>query len=134
MERYYIQYLGEDETSLSPIEPEYELTENDIDNEEGVFYVNGKECLNIPERNNFNGDPQPGDLVFDSFDGYSLYRRGINNPTGSEDCIIGTMDEIRGFDQSDWLNESAKPKKVRITEGMIRSIIRESLYRISRTR
>jgi hypothetical protein len=132
MEQYYIQYLGEDETSLTPIEPEYELTENDIDNEEGVFYVNGEECLTMPERCNFEDDPQPGDLVFECFDGYALYRPGMNNPTGGEDCIIGTMDEIRGFDQSDWQNESVKPKKVRITEGMIRSIIRESMKAIIR--
>ena len=132
MEQYFIQYLGEDETSLTPIEPECELTENDIDNEEGVFYVNGEECLTMPERCNFEDDPQPGDLVFECFDGYALYRRGMNNPTGGEDCIIGTMDEIRGFDQSDWQNESVKPKKVRITEGMIRRIIRESLYEIAK--
>ena len=124
---------------LNTIEPVYTLSEWDIDNEEGVVYVNGKEEFPVAENNNFEDDPQAGDLVFEVFGEPVIYRPGVGTVAGTEECMIGTAEEIQNNlntyakEYREWYGyRPRKNTKMKITENSIRKIIRESLYEIAK--
>lgn len=104
-EKYYICYIPE--WDMEEIEPIYVLKAEDVDEEEGEVYVNGKEVFFIDENSNYYADEegssfcQPGDLIFEVLGDYIFYRPGINCIAGSanyaNDFLIGTPEEIENF-------------------------------------
>ena len=88
---------------LEHIEPIYILGPNDYNEENDEIIVNGKPMFYASENTNYpfnDNKPREGDLVFETFGGVSLYRRGLNYPTGEnfyEHSLIGTIPEIKNF-------------------------------------
>lgn len=95
----------DDPDNLQPINPIYVLRPEDIDEEEGIVYMNGVEINYISENTNFYEDEngsdfcQPGDLVFEFNNEYAFYRKGLNECTGfvNYNAVVGTTQEVHSF-------------------------------------
>lgn len=105
--KYSCEDLADAETFdeiLVEEEPVYVLKANDFNEEDAEIRVNGSWEFFASENTNFYGekdfpknqDPKKGDLVFEDFGTFALYRPGLGVPSGfaEENIVLGTKQEL----------------------------------------